>query len=55
METEHRDGSDVPAWLLDTDYNGRCFHVCQAEDSVWDHLAGRRSEPSRPGSTAGWR
>ena len=64
METEHREGTDVPAWLLDTDYNGLCFHVCQAffprtaawddlkrslkgqfEDSVWDHLAGTKSEP----------
>jgi adenine-specific DNA-methyltransferase len=63
METEHREGNDVPAWFLDTDYNGLCFHVCQAffprtaawddlkrslkgqfEDSVWDHLAGTRSE-----------
>ena len=68
METEHRPGDDVPAWFLDTDYNGLCFHVCQAffprtaawddlkrslkgefEDSVWDHLAGTRSEPFEAG------
>jgi adenine-specific DNA-methyltransferase len=68
METEHRDGGDVPAWLLDTDYNGLCFHVCQAffprtaawddlkrslkgqfDDSVWDHLAGTKSEPFEAG------
>jgi adenine-specific DNA-methyltransferase len=30
METEHRTGNDVPAWFLDTDYNGLCVHVCQA-------------------------
>ena len=22
MKTDHRDGADVPAWILDTDYNG---------------------------------
>src|SRR5208337_4210078 len=27
---DHRKGDDVPAWFLDTDYNGLCFHVCQA-------------------------
>jgi adenine-specific DNA-methyltransferase len=39
--TEHRPGSDVPAWFLDTDYNGLCFHVCQAffpRTSAWDAL-----------------
>jgi len=30
METEHRTGKDVPAWFLDSDYNGLCFHVNQA-------------------------
>ena len=30
METDHRPGDDVPCWLLDTDYSGLCFHVCQA-------------------------
>ncbi len=30
MEVEQRKGDDVPAWLLDTDYNGLCFHVSQA-------------------------
>jgi hypothetical protein len=30
MEAVHRGGNDVPAWFLDTDYNGLCFHVCQA-------------------------
>ncbi|MFO7956074.1 MAG: site-specific DNA-methyltransferase [Candidatus Brocadiia bacterium] len=41
METEHRDGDDVPAWFLDTDYNGLCFHVCQAffpRTRAWDSI-----------------
>ena len=41
METDHRSANDVPAWLLDTDYNGRCFHVCQAffpRTAAWDNL-----------------
>ncbi|MBI3795529.1 MAG: hypothetical protein HY268_00970 [Deltaproteobacteria bacterium] len=39
METDHRTGDDVPAWFLDTDYNGLCFHVSQAffpRTSAWD-------------------
>ncbi len=41
MENEHRRGDDVPAWFLDTDYNGTCFHVCQAffpRTGAWEHL-----------------
>ena len=41
MDSEHREGNDVPAWFLDTDYNGLCFHVCQAffpRTSAWDGL-----------------
>jgi adenine-specific DNA-methyltransferase len=41
METDHRSGHDVPAWLLDTDYNGLCFHVSQAffpRTAAWDDL-----------------
>ena len=41
MNTDHREGSDVPAWFLDTDYNGLCFHVCQAffpRTSAWEGL-----------------
>ncbi len=41
MKTDHRSGDDVPAWFLDTDYNGLCFHVCQAffpRTSAWDNL-----------------
>jgi len=31
----------VPAWFLDTDYNGLCFHVSQAffpRTAAWDDL-----------------
>ena len=41
MELDKRGGNDVPAWFLDTDYNGLCFHVCQAffpRTSAWDNL-----------------
>ncbi len=41
MDTYHRGANDVPAWFLDTDYNGLCFHVCQAffpRTSAWDNL-----------------
>ncbi|HHT9108276.1 MAG TPA: site-specific DNA-methyltransferase [Candidatus Wunengus sp. YC63] len=41
MELDKRSGNDVPAWFLDTDYNGLCFHVCQAffpRTSAWDNL-----------------
>ncbi len=41
MLPTHRSGNDVPAWFLDTDYNDKCFHVCQAffpRTSAWDNL-----------------
>ncbi len=41
MEVDHQKGNDVPAWFLDTDYNGLCFHVCQAffpRTSAWENL-----------------
>jgi len=41
MEVQHRLGADVPAWLLDTDYNGRVFHVTQAffpRTGAWESL-----------------
>jgi adenine-specific DNA-methyltransferase len=41
MVAEHRNASDVPAWLLDTDYNDLCFLVCQAffpRTSAWENL-----------------
>jgi adenine-specific DNA-methyltransferase len=41
MKPEHLGGSDVPAWFLDTDYNGLCFHVSQAffpRTGAWENL-----------------
>lgn len=41
MDIDKRSGNDVPAWFLDTDYNGLCFHVCQAffpRTGAWDNL-----------------
>lgn len=41
MTTDHRDGKDVPAWFLDTDYNDLSFHVSQAffpRTGAWDNL-----------------
>ena len=41
MEADQRQGNDVPAWFLDTDYNGLSFHVCQAffpRTGAWDNL-----------------
>jgi adenine-specific DNA-methyltransferase len=41
MDVIHRAGDDVPAWFLDIDYNGNCFHVSQAffpRTSAWDNL-----------------
>ncbi len=41
MDVSHESGNNVPAWFLDTDYNGLCFHVSQAffpRTSAWDSL-----------------
>lgn len=41
MASDSRPGDDVPAWFLDTDYNGQVFHVCQAffpRTSAWNNL-----------------
>ncbi|MGI8907544.1 MAG: site-specific DNA-methyltransferase [Candidatus Sumerlaeaceae bacterium] len=41
MESRSLPGDDVPAWFLDTDYNGLCFHVSQAffpRTSAWESL-----------------
>ena len=41
MRNDTRDGSDVPCWLLDTDYNDLCFHVSQAffpRTGAWENL-----------------
>ncbi len=41
MELDHRNGDDVPAWMLDTDYNGLVFHGSQVffpRTSAWDNI-----------------
>jgi adenine-specific DNA-methyltransferase len=41
FEAQHRGGDDVPAWFLDTAWNGLSFHVSQAffpRTSAWDNL-----------------
>jgi adenine-specific DNA-methyltransferase len=41
MQTHPLRADDVPAWFVDTDYNGLCFHVCQAffpRTSAWESL-----------------
>lgn len=41
MEPNHFKGDDVPAWLLDTNYNGLVFHGSQVffpRTSAWDNL-----------------
>ena len=41
MEVDHRSGEDVPAWLLDSDYNGNVFRVTQAffpRTGAWESL-----------------
>ncbi len=41
-QTEHSQGSEVAAWFLDTDYDGKTFHICQAffpgDPDAWDKL-----------------
>jgi hypothetical protein len=41
MKANDLPGSDVPAWFLDTDYNGLSFHVSQAffpRTGAWNDL-----------------
>lgn len=41
MELEHRRGDDLPAWLLDTNYNGLVFHGSQVffpRTGAWNAL-----------------
>ncbi len=40
-EVDHLAGSDVPCWMLDTDYDNLSFHVVQAffpRTSAWDNI-----------------
>jgi very-short-patch-repair endonuclease len=41
MEVESEPGKNIPAWFLDSNYNGLCFHVNQAffpRTSAWDSI-----------------
>jgi adenine-specific DNA-methyltransferase len=41
MEPAHLKPDEVPAWFLDTDYNGLVFRVCQAffpRTGAWESL-----------------
>jgi adenine-specific DNA-methyltransferase len=41
LEVTHCKGDDVPAWLLDVDYNGLCFHASQVffpRTGAWENL-----------------
>lgn len=41
MEVDHRPGSDVPCWMLDSDYNALCFKASQVffpRTAAWDDL-----------------
>jgi adenine-specific DNA-methyltransferase len=41
MELEHKKGDDIPAWMLDTDYNGLVFHGSQVffpRTYAWESL-----------------
>ena len=41
MDSDLGEGNDVPAWSIDTDYNGSCVHACQAffpRTSAWEGL-----------------
>ncbi len=41
MNLDHKDGDNVPAWMLDTDYNGLVFHGSQVffpRTSAWESL-----------------
>ncbi len=40
-KAESAGAADVPMWMLDTDYNGTCFHACQVffpRTQAWDNL-----------------
>jgi adenine-specific DNA-methyltransferase len=41
MDTASIGGENVPCWMLDTDYDGMCFHASQVffpKTSAWDNL-----------------
>jgi adenine-specific DNA-methyltransferase len=41
MATDHRQGNDVPCWMLDSDYNGLCFRATQVffpRTGAWESI-----------------
>lgn len=41
MEQESTEGQNLPAWMLDTDYDGMCFYATQVffpKTAAWDNL-----------------
>ncbi len=41
METTHKDGNDVPCWMLDPDYDGECFRAGQVffpRTAAWNKI-----------------
>ena len=53
MGTDHREGGDVPAWFLDTDYNGESFFVRHAyftgADQPYEKLVARHPKVPKLG------
>lgn len=52
METRDLRGDNLPAWFLDTNYDGMCFHVCQAffpRTGAWDNLKKALKTEFEPG------
>ncbi|WP_396214803.1 site-specific DNA-methyltransferase [Gemmatimonas sp.] len=52
MMTSHTTGTDVPAWLLDSDYNGRVFRATQAffpRTGAWEAMQKALKAQFEPG------
>ena len=52
MNTSHTKGSDVPAWLLDSDYNGRVFRATQVffpRTGAWEAMQKALKAQFEPG------
>jgi adenine-specific DNA-methyltransferase len=52
MTTSHTQGSDVPAWLLDSDYNGRVFRATQVffpRTGAWEAMQKALKAQFEPG------
>jgi adenine-specific DNA-methyltransferase len=52
METSHTRGTDVPAWMLDSDYNGRVFRATQVffpRTGAWEGMQKALKAQFEPG------